>query len=163
MPLIETARGFAELRSIARCRGVQRLLFGTVDFQLDLGITDEGEALLFFRSALVFESRLAGIGAPVDGVSAALNAPDVLAREARRAKQIGFGGKLCIHPQQVAVVADCFQPSESDIAWAIRVVAAAEQSGGAAIALDGMMIDQPVAESARRLLGRVTSVPRQLK
>jgi citrate lyase subunit beta / citryl-CoA lyase len=152
LPLVESARGFANAQALASAPGVLRLVFGSIDFQLDLGIQGEGEELLFFRSQLVLVSRLAGIAAPVDGVSMALSDPEALRAEVLRARRLGFGAKLCIHPRQVAVVESGFAPSPEERAWAMRVLEAADRAGGAAVALDGQMIDKPVVLRARALL-----------
>jgi citrate lyase subunit beta/citryl-CoA lyase len=153
LPLVESAAGFEHARAIAQAPGVERLLFGSIDFQLDLGIRGEREELLFFRSQLVLVSRLAGIGAPVDGVSTAIGDPAQLQGDATHARRMGFGGKLCIHPKQVAEVNRCFSPGEEELAWARRVLDAAAASNGAAVALDGKMIDRPVILRAREILG----------
>jgi citrate lyase subunit beta/citryl-CoA lyase len=155
LPLIETARGFANLQSLAKAPGVQRLVFGSIDFQLDLGISGEGDELLMFRSQLVLASRLADIAAPVDGVSTSIDDPQALQAEALRARRLGFGAKLCIHPRQVEVVNAAFRPTAEEIAWAKRVVAAAEASKGAAVAVDGKMVDKPVILRAQAVLAQV--------
>ena len=152
LPLVESAAGFDNVRAIAQAPGVERLLFGSIDFQLDLGIRGEREELLFFRSQLVLVSRLAGIGAPVDGVSTAIGDAATLLDDATHARRMGFGGKLCIHPKQVPEVNRCFSPGEEELAWARRVLEAAASSNGAAVALDGKMIDRPVILRARQLL-----------
>jgi citrate lyase subunit beta/citryl-CoA lyase len=113
---------------------VPRLLFGSIDFQLDLGV--HGDELLPYRSQLVLASRVAGIGAPVDGVTTAINDAAAVRRDAQGARALGFGGKLRIHPQQVAIVNDAFRPTGPQIAWAQRVVAADAQAGGAAVAVE---------------------------
>ena len=71
-----------------------------------------------------------------------------------RARAHGFGAKLCIHPRQIAAVHALLAPSADELAWAQRVLAAAEAAGGAAVQLDGKMIDKPVIERARRLVQR---------
>ena len=152
LPLVETALGFDAVRTLARCPGVQRLVFGSIDFQLDLGIDGEGEELLLFRSQLVLASRLAGLGAPVDGVSTAIADPAQLRADTDRARRLGFGAKLCIHPAQVALVNEGFSPSSEKVAWAERVVAAAAAAGGAAVQVDGRMVDKPVLLRAQALL-----------
>jgi len=151
-PLIETAQGFDHARTLARAEGVQRLVFGSIDFQLDLGIRDDDEALLTFRSQLVLISRLAGIAAPVDGVTTAIDDVTALERETLRARNLGFGAKLCIHPRQVAIVNRGFAPSADDVTWARRVLAAAEDARGGAVALDGKMIDKPVILRAQAIV-----------
>jgi citrate lyase subunit beta/citryl-CoA lyase len=151
LPLIETAQGFAQAQALSGAKGVQRLMFGSIDFQLDLGIDGEGEELLFFRSQLVLQSRVAGIQPPVDGVTVAIDDADQLRADTLRARRLGFGGKLCIHPKQVAGVNAHFSPSEQDIAWAQRVLQAAAAANGAAVALDGKMVDLPVIRKAREI------------
>lgn len=151
LPLIETARGLAAVAAIAAHPRTARLLFGALDLQLDLDIEDEDEGLLLFRSQLVLASRLAGLPPPLDGVTATLR-PEALSRDARRARRLGFGGKLCIHPVQVAAVNAAFLPSEAQLAWARRVCAAAERAGGGATTLDGVMVDLPVLRRAERVL-----------
>ena len=152
--LIETAEGYARRDELASHPAVKRLAFGSIDFQLDLGISGEGDALLVFRSGLVLASRLAGLPAPLDGVTVDVANPEVVAAEAARARALGFGGKLCIHPQQVGPVNAAFSPSPAEIAWAQRVVAACEASAGAAVAVDGKMVDRPVLLRAQALLAQ---------
>lgn len=150
-PLIETARGMDRAREVAATPAVQRLLFGTIDFQFELGIDGDGEELLAFRSQLVLASRLAGIQAPIDGPCTSWEDAQLLEHDCRRARRLGFGGKLCIHPKQVAPVNAAFSPAETEIAWARRVLEAARGSGGAAVALDGRMVDRPVILKAERI------------
>jgi citrate lyase subunit beta/citryl-CoA lyase len=71
-----------------------------------------------------------------------------------RARRLGYGGKLCIHPKQPAGVNTALAPSEQEVAWARRVVEADGHSGGAAVQLDGRMVDAPVVLQARRTLAR---------
>ena len=152
LPQIETARGFANARALAAAPGVQRLLFGTLDFQMDLGIDGEGEELAYYRSELVLISRLAELQPPVDGPCTALDDAVQLTADTHRAKRMGFGGKLCIHPRQVAHVNAAFAPTSDELTWARRVVAAAAESKGAAVALDGRMVDRPVILKAEQIV-----------
>jgi citrate lyase subunit beta/citryl-CoA lyase len=152
LPIIETARGFWNVSALARTSGVERLMFGSIDFQLDLGINGDGEELLYFRSQLVLVSRLAGLPAPVDGITGVFDSPDPVRADTERARRLGFGGKLCIHPKQIATVNECFGPTAGELAWARRVVEAAATAGGAAISLDGEMIDRPVLARALEIL-----------
>ena len=152
LPLIESARGYAEVGSLCAAMQVQRLVFGSIDFQLDLGIDGEGDELLYFRSGLVLASRLAGIQPPVDGVTVEINDAERVRTDALRGKRIGFGGKLCIHPKQVAPVNACYYPTDEEIVWARRIVEAAENAGGAAVAVDGKMVDRPVILKAEQII-----------
>jgi len=150
LQLIETAAGFENLRALAGAESVQRLVFGSIDFQLDLGILDD--ELTAFRSQLVLVSRIANLVAPVDGVCTAIDDTEQLQRDTTRARRLGFGAKLCIHPRQVETVNQGFVPSEAELAWARRVLAAAAQARGAAVALDGKMIDRPVILRAQAIV-----------
>lgn len=154
LPLIETAQGMWNAHELARCPSVQRLLFGSIDFQVDLGINGDGDELLAFRSQLVLVSRVAGIKAPVDGVTTALDDAERLRSETIRARNLGFGGKLCIHPRQIETVNACFLPSEEEIGWAKRVMEAAAGANGAAVAVDGKMVDKPVLLRAEAILAQ---------
>lgn len=150
--LIETARGMANASTLAKVPGVQRLLFGALDFQFDVGIPGDGEELLYFRSQLILASRLAGIPPPVDGVTATFDDLQQFRADTLRARRMGFGGKLCIHPRQVPVVNECFRPSAEEVAWAKRVLDAAAAAKGAAAAVDGRMVDRPVILRAEEIL-----------
>jgi citrate lyase subunit beta / citryl-CoA lyase len=154
LPLIESAAGIDAVRTIAAAPGVTRLVFGSIDLQADLGIEGDDDALLCFRSQLVLASRLANLDAPVDGVTTALGDDAAVAYDTARARRLGFGAKLCIHPKQVAAVNRGFLPSDADLDWARRVLAAADLSGGAAVAVDGKMVDAPVLLRAQRLIKR---------
>jgi citrate lyase subunit beta/citryl-CoA lyase len=151
LPLIESARGMWNVLAVARSAGVSRLVFGSIDYQADLGLADD--ELLHARSRLVLASRVAEIAPPVDGVTTAIDDVEVLRRDARRARSLGFGAKLCIHPNQVAPVNEAFRPTDAEIAWARRVVDADAAASGAAVAVDGKMVDRPVLLKARAILG----------
>jgi citrate lyase subunit beta/citryl-CoA lyase len=155
LPLIETARGFAAIGALALAPRVERLVFGSIDFQLDLDIEGDGEELLFFRSQIVLASRLAGLDAPVDGVSVTIGDASAVRADALRGRRIGFGAKLCIHPNQVPSVESAFAVSDEERAWAYRVIDAAEGVQGAAVAVDGRMIDRPMILKAQRILQRL--------
>ncbi|HJV79551.1 CoA ester lyase [Noviherbaspirillum sp.] len=155
LPLIETAQGVWHAHALATTPGVPRLMFGSIDFQLDAGIDGDVDELLYVRSQLVLVSRVAGIQPPVDGVTTALDDPEQLRSDTQRARRLGFGGKLCIHPKQVERVNRHFLPSEEDVAWARRVLQAAADAQGAAVALDGKMVDLPVIRKAEEIVSEV--------
>lgn len=161
--IIESARGVEEVRAIARVPGVVRLAFGSVDLALDLGIdcAPDGseDELLYFRSQLVLASRLAGLAAPADGVSTAIDNEQRLSRDAERARRLGFGAKLCIHPKQVAPVQAAFASTVAQLAWARRVRDAFAAAGGAAVSVDGQMIDRPLNERALAILRSASAAP----
>lgn len=158
IPLVETATGIAALAELAAVSGASRFAFGTIDFQLDLGIEGDGEELQAFRSEIVLRSRLAGLAPPVDGLTASVVDDALLRSDSERARRFGFGGKLCIHPRQVGVVATAFAPRAEDIARAQQIIAAAEASTTGVVAVDGRMVDKPVLDLARRTLMRATNL-----
>lgn len=155
IPLIETAKGMWNAHALAQTAWVERLGFGALDFQLDLGVAGDDDALLHYRSQLVLVSRVADILPPVDGVTAAFHDVDALRRDIQRARNLGFGAKLCIHPNQVAVVNECFSPSAEDVAWARRIVAAVATATHGAVAVDGKMVDRPILARAQAILRSV--------
>lgn len=152
IPAIESALGLWKVEEIARAPRVTRLAFGSVDFQLDTGIRGEYEALLFARSKLVLASRIAGILPPIDGVTTTIDDTTRLVLDTFRAKDLGFGGKLCIHPKQVATVNEGFLPTKEEVGWAQRIMDAVKEKGDGAIRLNGQLVDRPIIERAKRTL-----------
>ena len=158
VPIIETGRGMTELRDIARSgTRVRRLSFGAGDYTLDVGMrwTFEERELDHARTAIVVESRAAALEPPLDTVFIHLGRPDALRRSAELARDLGFQGKLCIHPEQLGPVNEAFTPTGEEVAKAERYVAAfeeAEARGSASIQVDGYFIDYPIVEQARRTL-----------
>lgn len=158
LPLIETAQGLARARVIAAVAGVQRLVFGSLDFQLDMGMDADEDGLLAFRCELVLASRLAGIAAPVDGVTVDLRDASRVRTDAWRAARLGFGAKLCIHPSQVVAVNEGFSPSADQLEHACAVIGAMDAAAGSAVSLGGEMVDLPVVLRAHRLLARAGNI-----
>lgn len=160
VPIIETALGMSNIGAIASSGSrTKRLAFGAGDYTLDLGMVwsrDESE-LLTARSAVVMASRAAGIEPPLDTVWADLRDTEGFLHSAERAAALGFQGKMCIHPDQIAVTNAAFSPSEQQLVWAGRVIAAfaeAEAKGLASIQLDGQFIDYPIVQRARQVVAR---------
>ena len=161
LPLIESAAGWHALGEIAAAPGVVRLVLGHLDFQADTGLRcspDERE-IDPLRFAIAMHTRLQQLAPAVDGVTTAIDDEARLREDTQRALRFGFGAKLCIHPRQVQGVHAAMMPTEAEVAWARRVVAADEASGGAAVQLDGRMVDMPVVLQARRLLARLRPLP----
>jgi citrate lyase subunit beta / citryl-CoA lyase len=151
-PLIESALGMWNVEEIARAPCVKRLMFGTLDFIADMGMTDDGVPLNHHRSRLALVSRVVGIESPVDGVTPDIQDDERIARDAFNGKQLGFGAKLCIHPKQVEAVHRCYRPSDDEVRWAKRVVDAMRASNGGVVTVDGKMVDRPVLLRATQIV-----------
>ncbi|WP_207415835.1 HpcH/HpaI aldolase/citrate lyase family protein [Roseomonas haemaphysalidis] len=153
---IETPRGLRLAAEIAcadpRVAGLQ---IGYGDLFEPFGIARDDEVALH---QVRLQVRLAAAEARVpafDGALAAIASPERCQAEAEASRRLGFAGKSCIHPSQIAVVNAAFQPSPQEIARAARVVAAAtaaEAAGVGAYTVDGQMVDAPFAASARAVL-----------
>ncbi|MBU3588299.1 CoA ester lyase [Polynucleobacter sp. 31A-FELB] len=158
IPLIESALGIDNIAEVAGASSVLRLALGNIDLQADLGMVCDAQdsELLPARFKMVVASRLAQLATPIDGITQSTDDVVQIADNAQRAKRIGFGGKLCIHPKQVEIVRNAFMPTEEEIDWAKRVIQADDDSHGGAIKLDGRMIDRPVVLLARRTLAIVS-------
>ncbi|WP_113701350.1 HpcH/HpaI aldolase/citrate lyase family protein [Nonomuraea lactucae] len=157
--LVETALGIHNVAAVAACPAVSRLAFGSVDFALDIDSDESDEALLLARSAQVIASRVALLPPPIDGVCVETRDTTIIARAAVRARSLGFGGKLCIHPAQVGPVNAAFAPDRADLDWAHRVLSTAAGHGDGPISegvfrMDDQMIDKPLLDKARRIIAR---------
>lgn len=151
--LIENAQGMYRAAELAQVEGVSRLAFGSVDYKLDCHIPDE-EGLIMARQTLVLASAVGRLSSPIESVTIDLDDAAVLAHEAEQARKFGFGAKLCIHPRQVEVVNRIYSPSAHEIQRAQRILAAVEQFGNLnAARLDGQLLEKPIIEWARRIVG----------
>lgn len=158
-PLIESPAGVIALPALVRIAGVSRLGFGGVDFANEMGLDpdNEGEqiALDHMRCQLVLHSAAAGLLPPVANPYTNFKDEDGLVHIARRARGMGFGGMLCIHPAQVKPVKKAFAPTDDQLAWAHRVIEASRINGGA-FQINGQMIDAPVLARAKALIARAS-------
>ena len=158
LPIIETGKGVAAIATICEAgTRVRRLSFGAGDYTLDLGLrwTDGERELDQARSAIALASRAAGLEPPIDTVFIHIGRVDSLRRSAELARDFGFQGKLCIHPEQVVPVNEAFSPTGEEVARAHRYLEAfreAEARGSASIQVDGYFIDYPIVDKARRLI-----------
>lgn len=156
LPLVESAPGYAALNEIAEAANVLRLVIGHIDFMADVGLqcgADQQE-LTPLRFAVAMATRLKHLAPAVDGVTPEVQNLERLREDTRRSIRFGFTGKLCIHPRQVEVVHDALSPDSDELRWAQRVVEADAKAGGAAVQLEGRMVDAPVVLQARRTLAR---------
>jgi citrate lyase beta subunit len=158
LPIVETARGLMDLPNLPwRACGVARVALGTVDLMADLGTaaSDADAAILHAQRVCLAGSRAAGLAPPVDGVHLDVKDPQGAEAATRAARAMGFGGKLAIHPAQIAPYRAGLTPDAGELAWAREVdaaYAAAQAAGSGAIVVGGKMVDEPVARRARELL-----------
>ena len=128
-----------------------------IDLSDDLGLeVNTGAAEMVMdqcRYQLLVSSRAAGLLAPIDTVFPVFDDEEAVLSRARRARNMGFGGMLCIHPQQIAPVQAGFSPDPDQVEWARKVMEVA-RSGGGAFKVDGQMVDAPVIAMARTILER---------
>jgi citrate lyase subunit beta/citryl-CoA lyase len=157
--LVETPRGVLEAARIATASPrLCALGFGAEDYAAAIGLAPA-------PVSLSVPAQMVGVAAHAHGLafwglagSVAETADmDAFGALVRLSRQLGFTGTVCIHPRQVPVANEGFGPTPEEIAWAGRVVAAAEEArarGQGAVLLDGRMIDRPIEDRARRWLAR---------
>ena len=137
---------------VAASGAVCRLALGNVDLASMLGVDPASHSALHYaRGALVMASAAAGLPAPVDGVTTQFDDEAALEADIAHGRDMGFGGKLCIHPRQVAVVNMGMSPAPHELDWARRVLAQAVE--GVSV-VDGSMVDAPVLARARSIVAR---------
>ena len=155
MPIIESALGIERAFDIALAsENIVAMAIGLEDYTADLGMvrTEEGTESLYARSRLVNSCRAAGIQA-IDSVYSDVDNEPGLRETVRRSMDLGFEGMGCIHPRQVRVVSDAFQPSPEEILKACQIIQAfgvAEKEGLGVVSLGSKMIDPPVVKRAQK-------------
>ena len=166
--IIEEATALRDLAAISQAGDrIEALVYGPGDLasalgmpMRSLGVPDEDDAHYpghrthHILMSLLVAARAAGLRV-IDGPFADLRDPDGLRRACRVSRSLGYDGKWCIHPSQIAICNDAFSPSADEIAWARRVMAAldfAASDNRGAITLDGQMIDAANVRLARRTL-----------
>lgn len=162
LALIESAKAIANLREICETATSQLdgLIFAAEDFALDLSLTRTPSLteFLYARSAIATACRAHELPSTIDLVCTSFKGEEgrkTMEEESLAGKGLGFNGKQCIHPDQVAIAQKAFAPSDEEVAWAVRVVIAdekADKQGRGAWTLDGKMIDVPVARKAKSLV-----------
>lgn len=158
VPIIETGKGVANVRAIAGAgTRVRRLSFGAGDYTKDMSFrwTLAETEIDHARAEIALASRAEGLEPPIDSVWIHIKDTDGLVRSAEKVRDMGYQGKLCIHPDQIGPVNGVFTPTEEQVAFAEKVVVAfeeAEARGLASIQMDGYFIDYPIVDQARRTL-----------
>ncbi len=166
LPLIETPKGIINAYEIATASPrILAVTFGAEDYALEMGInrTKEGAEIYYPRMVIALACHAANVLA-IDCVYTDVRDTEGLIKETRLIRQMGFQGKLVIHPDQVGPVNEIFIPSQEETTHARRVVEAYEVAvtqGQASTSLDGKMIDAPVAERARKVLALAESIAKK--
>jgi citrate lyase subunit beta/citryl-CoA lyase len=161
LALVESARGVLNAADIADAEATDALVFGAEDLSADIGATrtDEGTEVLHAREHVVLAASAAEVDA-IDTVYTDIEDIDGLAAETRFAAQLGYDGKMAIHPAQVAPINDAFTPDAADVEWAERVLAAkqeADAEGRGVFRVDGEMVDAPLVTQAERIVERAAA------
>jgi citrate lyase subunit beta/citryl-CoA lyase len=158
LALLETPGGVLDAPAIAAVEATDGVLLGAEDLSAAVGFarTEAGTEILYARERVVLAAARAGVDA-IDTLVTDFEDSQRLAEDARFARDIGFDGKMAIHPAQVSVINDAFTPDPEDVDWAERVLAArdeAEADGRGVFAVDGEMIDAPLVAQAETILER---------
>jgi citrate lyase subunit beta/citryl-CoA lyase len=161
LALVESARGVLNAADIADAEATDALVFGAEDLSADIGATRtaEGTEVLHAREHVVLAASAAEVDA-IDTVYTDIEDIDGLAAETRFAAQLGYDGKMAIHPAQVAPINDAFTPDAADVEWAERVLAAkqeADAEGRGVFRVDGEMVDAPLVAQAERIVERAAA------
>jgi citrate lyase subunit beta/citryl-CoA lyase len=153
---LESALGVADARPLL-AEGPDAAYFGAEDFIADLGgrRTAAGTEVLYARSQVCLAARLAGVAA-LDQVVAAVHDAEAFRRDAEQARELGYPGKICLHPIQVSIAHEVFTPSAAELEHARAVLAAAESGVGL---VDGQMVDAVHVTMARAVLARAQPDP----
>ena len=135
------------------CARVAGLMFGAEDFSAEMHITrtSEERELLYARSTVATAARAAGCET-VDSPCLEFRDLAQVRSHARAARNLGFSGKLAIHPAQVAVINEVFSPSATEIEWARHIVDAFSTAGAGVVDVDGTMVDEAIVKQARQIL-----------
>jgi len=158
LALLESAAGVLDAEAVASADPTDAVLLGAEDLAADIGATrtEEGTEVLHAREHVVLAASSAGVDA-IDTLYTDYEDTEGLAAEAAFASDIGFDGKIAIHPAQVPVINDAFTPDADAVEWARRVVAArdeAEADDVGVFAVEGEMIDAPLIAQAEEILRR---------
>jgi citrate lyase subunit beta/citryl-CoA lyase len=158
LALLETPGGVLDAPAVAGVEATDAVLLGAEDLSAAAGFsrTADGTEILYARERVVLAAARAGVDA-IDTLYTDFEDTEGLAEDARFARELGFDGKMAIHPAQVSVVNDAFTPDPERVDWAERVLAArdeAEREGRGVFAVDGEMIDAPLVAQAETILER---------
>ncbi|WP_458188992.1 HpcH/HpaI aldolase/citrate lyase family protein [Haladaptatus sp. NG-WS-4] len=156
LALVETANGVLNAQAVAAVAATDALVFGAEDLSADIGATrtDEGTEVLYAREHVVLAASAGGVDA-IDTVFTDFGDTDGLRGETEFAIELGYDGKMAIHPAQVAPINEAFTPDPERVEWAEKVLdakARADEEGRGVFRVDGEMIDAPLVTQAKRII-----------
>ncbi len=161
VPLIESPQGLLNAAAIAKAPRVIALSSGGEDLATSLGAKPTAEVLRFPKLLIHYAAKAAGVRSfGLFRSTVDFRDPVGVRAAALEAKEHGFDGASCIHPSIVPILNEVFAPSQQDIAWARKVVAADKghaARGIGAFELDGKFIDAPIVKRAHDLLAKIKS------
>ena len=159
--LIETLDGLEAVHEIAQATPrLELMMFGGVDFSVELGTTLDREPLHYARSRIIHAARRAGIPA-LDVPTIAFRDDDIVRSDAEYARLLGFSGKAVLHPSNVATVNEAFSPSDAEVEEAKAIIAAFEASDTGVAVLDGKLVEAPVEKSMQNILALAAAEGRE--
>jgi citrate lyase subunit beta / citryl-CoA lyase len=167
--LIETAAGIRAAGDIAAFSGrLLRIVLGSGDLGNDLALPtmlgDSSAALAYGRAKLVYDARAAGLSPPLDGPFLNIRDNEGLAADCRTSRSLGYGGRVCVHPDQVSEANRIYAPDTAEVDFARKAIEAfdaAERRGSASIAVEGVFIDYPIVFKARRIVRLADAIARR--
>ncbi|MEU7179475.1 MULTISPECIES: HpcH/HpaI aldolase/citrate lyase family protein [Streptomyces] len=156
--LIESPRAMQNLTGILHAPRLGGVVFGAADYAAEAGCKITSRAMWYPRAMLAAAAATVGLPA-VDSPYFTLPDLDGLRREAEESAELGFVGKVAIHPAQLPVIQAAFRPSQGDLEAARAVISAAEAADGAITTVGGAMVGPPIVAAARALTARAGQVP----
>ncbi|PAF48612.1 hypothetical protein BKH43_07805 [Helicobacter sp. 13S00401-1] len=158
LALIESSLAVYSLESLIKARNLLALSIGVLDLSLDMGL-EEGCGKEFvldtIKAKMVLVSKMFNLEKPLNGVYAKFEDKAGFKKECERVKSMGFGGALCIHPNQVEIANDTYSPNAKELAWAKEILRLAKMHDNAVFSFEGAMVDLPVILKAKSLLGEI--------
>jgi len=151
VPVIETCQGLLDAAAIAAAPRVAGLVLGVLDLAAELDVSP-GSGLAHARAHLAVAARAAGLGGPIDGPHPDLDDDRGLADTSRTSRDLGFSGRVVLHPRQIGIVERAYRPTDDELRHARRIVEAAGSGAGSLRLPDGTFVDKPVVARALALL-----------
>lgn len=153
---IESAQGISQLEAIAQSEGLMALSYGRLDISNELDLTAGSQAEQDFFTHLRIQIRLVSqahnLTAPIESIYADFKNETAMKATAGYVSDLGFSGMLCIHPRQVNIANQAFKASDSQLAFATKVIEHYQKTGDSTFAIEGVMVDLPVILQCQRLL-----------